>query len=203
MLRLNQSLECLILTNVEIGATGAMSLGEALKENTSLQRLHMGHRISINAHREDDRTYPFQIGNHGMSSLFRYSLNLREVDLSCNGIGDSGILPLIEHLHSNERFRNTLVSLNLNNNRINGEAALNLLDAFSVPTIRKFISLKRNRLVNEDRALLRSKEKADALNMHIFVDPPVILRPKLKKRAEFKLGAVTAEKRNVFLLAGK
>ena len=102
MLKHNQCLEFLILTNVEIGATGAMSLGKALKENSSLRRLHIGHRVSINAHQDVDRTYPFQIGNHGMIALFsNHSLNLREIDLSCNGIGDEGILPLIELLDTN------------------------------------------------------------------------------------------------------
>ena len=212
MLECNRSIEFLMLTNVGVGKTGAITLGKSLKKNTTLKTLHIGHQAFINMNQEDNDVScrHWQIGNDGASALWsfccvltdQHQFSLREIDLSCNGIGDQGILPLIEYLATNEKLRNTLVSLNLNNNKITGEIAKELVLCFSVPSIRKYICLKRNRIVNEDRALLRSKEKSDELNMHIIVDAPVILRPKPKKRHEYKLGTVTSEKRNVFMLAG-
>ncbi|WP_051908367.1 hypothetical protein [Candidatus Odyssella acanthamoebae] len=130
-LKTNTTLTSLNLRGNWIYKSGVVALGEALKVNTTLTSLGLG-----------DGIYESQWFSEDFIRLLRNEPTLTSLDLSGDGIGDSGGVALGEALKVNT----TLTSLDLGDNQIGDTGGTALGEALKINTTLTSLDLERNEI---------------------------------------------------------
>jgi Leucine-rich repeat (LRR) protein len=113
-LKVNQTLRELNLSANDIKGAGAVALGEAIMENTTLKTLIINGEIPVSQLRGDDeKCTELDLNNKGyedadaiiIASLLKVNQTLRELDLMENDIQDVGAVALGEALQQNRSLQ--------------------------------------------------------------------------------------------------
>ncbi len=134
-----------VFLHQEISEAEIVVLGEALKQNSSLTRLHL---------------YESNIGDHGAASLAEVmkgnALHLTELNLCDSNIGEDGAVSLVKALKENTN----ITQLDLSGNNISNRGSAGLAEALKGTTSLTELNLSRNKIGDHGAACL-----AEVLNV--------------------------------------
>jgi len=121
------------------GNEGAKAIGDALRNNNTLQQLY------LNFDKIEDEKAIGDEGARAIAQSLEINNSLKRLNLSRNRIGNEGVKAIARALEANKR----LTVLNLGDNRLGAKGAKSLADALKINNTLRGLGLSINKIADE------------------------------------------------------